>query len=63
MHALKMLKHYIIPHVTFMPTRSTIRTCIYFPMSPLSLVEAQLNIREIDWNECPIGSVMSINPT
>lgn len=45
-----------------MPTRSTIGTCIYCPMVPLSLVEVQLDIREMDWEECPIGSVMSFKP-
>ncbi|XP_078151539.1 putative WRKY transcription factor 14 [Carex rostrata] len=45
-----------------MPTRSTITSSIDSPMSPLSLVEVQLNIREMEWEECPIGSVMSFEP-
>ena len=45
-----------------MPTRSTITSSIDSPMSPLSLVEVQLNIREMEWEECPIGSVMSFKP-
>lgn len=45
-----------------MPTRSTITSSIDSPMSSLSLVEVQLNIREMEWEECPIGSVMSFEP-
>ncbi|KAJ3685125.1 hypothetical protein LUZ61_014289 [Rhynchospora tenuis] len=45
------------------PTRSTINNSIYCPMSPLSLEEMKLGIREIEWEECPIGSVVSFKPT
>ncbi|KAJ4780847.1 Protein TSPEAR [Rhynchospora pubera] len=44
------------------PTRSTINDSTCRPTSPLSLEEMKRGIREIEWEECPIGSVVSFKP-
>ncbi|KAJ4780845.1 WRKY family transcription factor [Rhynchospora pubera] len=44
------------------PTRSTINNSICCPTPPLSLEEMKRAIREIEWEECPIGSVVSFKP-
>ncbi|KAJ4787773.1 hypothetical protein LUZ62_039019 [Rhynchospora pubera] len=50
------------------PTRSTIYAATGIAqlsiscMSPLSLSELKKDIRDIEWQECPIGSVLTVNP-
>ncbi|XP_078151493.1 uncharacterized protein LOC144546805 isoform X2 [Carex rostrata] len=74
-HGFVKLNHhskYIINAVSSLdlipPTRSTIcantgttqrSSC---PMSPLHLMELKQDIWDIEWQECPIGSVVAVNP-
>ncbi|KAF3339870.1 hypothetical protein FCM35_KLT15641 [Carex littledalei] len=68
---LNQTKEYIVNAVSLLdlipPTRSTIHANTGMAqlsschMSPLHLMELKQDIRDIEWQECPIGSVVTVN--